>query len=238
MSSICHLLMCDKLPQTQWCKTTQIYHLTHSGMGSSARVSPFLGALGKIYFHVHSGVWQNAILCSFPTEDPVPLLAVSQGPPTSQGPAACPTDPSLSSSSLLLLISDILQTPPRESFLLLRAHVIPFNQYNTIRESRILGTEGDISGATLEFLLPRPPYVYFLLRRLHYCPCTPRARGNNPPLTTCPAALASHHNAKKASLDKHCDIQTEMAFQEGLCLAQKLLCDHRCLVTRGSDFQK
>lgn len=180
------------------------------------RDSPFMMALGKNT--LHSGCWQNAIPCSFTTEDPVSLLAVSQGPPS------FPINPSPSSSPLLLAISDILWPPAWECCLLLRDHVILFNQYNIMRviayhRLQVLGLRvGCLWGITLEYLFTRLPYVSFLLRRLLNATALPLP---NQEIITCPLLPAQKtwlHIIKPNKVShlvfRYYNVPTEITFQE------------------------
>lgn len=144
--------------------------------------------LGENIFQVHSGGGQNAILHSFTTEEPVPLLAVSPGLP------ACPVNPSPSSSSPCFqsLTSTRHQSEKPFHF----SELMWFHSITPTRSGshRFWALSGTSLGATWEFCFPG---------RLTFasCPSTPKPRDTNLPLTARSASLASHHKAKKASLD-------------------------------------
>lgn len=134
-------------------------------MGPSAQGLPSLRRLwGRTHSHVHLGCWQKAVPSSLRIEDQFTSWMSARGLP------AFPIHPSPCSSPLLLPVS-----APRQGKL--SAFKSSHDSFCTMILSAIslitvtsFGHQGGTSwvgrGGTLEILLTRPPYLYFLLRKL------------------------------------------------------------------------
>lgn len=169
---------------------------------------------GENIFHVHSGGWQNAILCSFTTEEPVPLLAVSPGLP------ACPINPPV-----------FKLTPASNPW-----HPLDTSQRNpsTLQSScdsiRSLQHDQGVTGSGHWLGHLWGPLENFASQATSRLPSAPPLP--NQGTVICLSLLARHpwppiaKPRKPHSMFRHCDGQTETAFQEVLCLAQELLCEH------------
>lgn len=170
---------------------------------------------------VLSGGWQNAILRRCIAEEPAPLLAVSPGRP---GAPSIP--PRLQAHSCFPSLTSAGHQPEKAfhfSELMWFHSITPRRSGSGHWVGHLWGPLENFASQATSRLPPAPPLP-------------------NQGTGICPSLLARHpwppitKPRKPHSMFRHCDGQTEMAFQEVLCLAQKLLCEQRCLVMRGSDF--